>query len=29
MNNLTEKEVQNDYATLLVVLTPRLIRGPK
>ncbi len=29
MNNLTEKEVQNDYATLLVVLTPHLIRGPK
>jgi general secretion pathway protein D len=29
MNNLTDKEVQNDYATLLVVLTPHLIRGPK
>jgi type II secretory pathway component GspD/PulD (secretin) len=29
MNNLTEKEVQNDYATLLVVLTPHLVRGPK
>jgi len=29
LNNLTEKEVQNDYATLLVVLTPHLVRGPK
>jgi tetratricopeptide (TPR) repeat protein len=29
MNNLTSKETQNDYATLLVVLTPHLVRGPK
>jgi type II secretory pathway component GspD/PulD (secretin) len=29
MNNLTSKDVQSDYATMLVVLTPHLIRGPK
>jgi Flp pilus assembly secretin CpaC len=29
MNNLTSKDVQSDYATLLVVLTPHLVRGPK
>ncbi len=29
MNNLTSKNTQSDYATLLVVLTPHLIRGPK
>jgi general secretion pathway protein D len=28
MNNITEKNVQQDYATLLIVLTPHLMRGP-
>jgi hypothetical protein len=29
MNNLTEKTAQQDYATLLIVLTPHLLRGPR
>ncbi len=28
MNNLTVKTTQQDYATLLIVLTPHLLRGP-
>lgn len=28
MSNLTEKTAQEDYATLLIVLTPHLLRGP-
>ena len=28
LNNVTSKNVQSDYATLLVVLTPHLIRAP-
>lgn len=29
MNNITEKDAQQDYATLLIVLTPHLLRGPQ
>ncbi len=29
LNNVTDKDVQNDYATLLVAITPRLISGPQ
>lgn len=29
MNNLTAKDTQSNYATLLIVLTPHLIRGPE
>ena len=29
MNNITEKDAQRDYATLLIVLTPHLLRGPQ
>jgi general secretion pathway protein D len=29
LNNLTAKDTQRDYATLLIVLTPRLVRGPQ
>ncbi|HEX3893015.1 MAG TPA: hypothetical protein VHW46_10625 [Terracidiphilus sp.] len=28
MNNVTDKQAQHDYATLLIVLTPHLLRGP-
>jgi general secretion pathway protein D len=28
MNNLTQKQTQHDYATLLIVLTPHLLRAP-
>jgi len=28
MNNLTQKDTQQDYSTLLIVLTPHLLRGP-
>ena len=29
LNNVTDKDVQNDYATLLIAITPRLISGPQ
>lgn len=29
LNNVTDKDVQNDYATLLIMLTPHVIRGPQ
>ncbi|HLY39615.1 MAG TPA: hypothetical protein VKR52_00315 [Terracidiphilus sp.] len=29
LNNLTEKDVQNSYATLLIMITPHVIRGPQ
>jgi tetratricopeptide (TPR) repeat protein len=29
LNNLTDKDVQSDYATLLIVLTPHLVRAPQ
>jgi len=27
MNNLTDKNLQQNYATLLIVITPRVVRG--
>jgi Arc/MetJ family transcription regulator len=29
MNNATEKDLQKNYATLVVVMTPRVVRGPQ
>ena len=29
LNNLTGKETQKNYATLLIVITPHVIRGPQ
>ncbi|MGA7108546.1 MAG: hypothetical protein WBY75_12455, partial [Terracidiphilus sp.] len=29
LNNVTSKNAQSDYATLMMILTPRLITGPK
>ena len=28
LNNITEKDVQRNYATLLVILTPHVVRSP-
>ncbi len=29
MNNLTEKELQKNYATIVIVITPHVVRGPQ
>jgi hypothetical protein len=29
LNNLTDKDVQKNYATLLIIITPHVIRGPQ
>ncbi|HET7104172.1 MAG TPA: hypothetical protein VFI20_08795, partial [Terracidiphilus sp.] len=29
LNNVTGRQTQKDYATLLVIITPRVIRGPR
>ncbi len=29
LNNITDKDVQKNYATLLVILTPHVVRGPQ
>jgi general secretion pathway protein D len=29
LNNVTEKDLQKNYATLVIVMTPRVVRGPQ
>jgi Flp pilus assembly secretin CpaC len=29
LNNITEKDTQQNYATLVIVMTPHVIRGPQ
>ncbi len=29
LNNVTDKDVQKNYSTLLIVLTPHVLRGPR
>lgn len=29
MNNLTDKDVQTNYATLVIIMTPHVVRGPQ
>jgi Flp pilus assembly secretin CpaC len=29
MNNVTDKDSQRNYATLVIVMTPHVVRGPQ
>jgi Flp pilus assembly secretin CpaC len=29
MSNVTDKDLQKSYATLVIVMTPHLVRGPQ